>query len=140
MKETKDRKRLTDYLRLPYTIEFRQEEAEEGEAPVWFARVVELPGCMTEGDSLEEAARMIQDAMAAWIEVALERGLPIPEPRSTEDYSGRFVVRLPKSLHRELVAAARREGVSLNQWVNYLLSRAIDAEKSSPEARPLQAK
>ncbi len=71
---------LDDILKLPYTTEFRREEAEYGEEPPWFARVVELPGCMTEGDSLEEAATMIRDAMTAWIAVALEDGRPIPEP------------------------------------------------------------
>ncbi len=78
-------------------------------------RVVELPGCIIEGDTLEEAAEMIQDAMASWIEVALEDGRPIPLPKPSEAYSGKFVVRLPPSLHRDAAEAARREGVSLNQ-------------------------
>lgn len=116
------RKTLNDYLALPYTIEFRRESEEE--QTVWFARVVELPGCMTEGDSLEEAAAMIQDALAAWIEVALDTGRYIPEPKTTGEYSGKFVVRIPKSLHRAVVEAADRDGVSLNQWVSVVLSRA----------------
>ncbi len=118
------KKRLNSYLRLPYTIEFRREEPENGEGETWFARVVELPGCMTEADTVEEAAEMIQDAMAAWIEVALGEGRSIPMPRTAEDYSGKFVIRLPKSLHRDLVEAARRDGVSLNQWVSVVLGRA----------------
>jgi len=130
-------KSLADYLKLPYTIELRPEEPEADEAPVWFARAVELPGCMTEGDTPEEALNMIQDAMAAWIEVALENDRPIPEPRPSEDYSGKFVVRVPKSLHRELVEAAHREGVSLNQWINVALSRAVGvaAAHTSPQDR-----
>lgn len=40
----------------------------------WFVRVVELPGCISEGDSPAEAIEMIQDAMAAWLEIALEDG------------------------------------------------------------------
>ncbi len=121
------KKRLDGYLYLPYTIEFHREES-EGEDSTWFARVVELPGCMTEGDTLEEAAVMIQDAMSAWIEVALKDGRPIPEPRRAESYSGKFIVRLPPSLHRDVAEAAQREGVSLNQWVNVALSRAVGSE------------
>ena len=119
---------LSDYLKLPYTIEFRREVTDEAEGETWFARVVELPGCMTEGDTLEEAAALIKDAMAAWIEVALEDKRPIPEPKAADEYSGKFVVRLPKTLHRDIADIARREGVSLNQWVTVVLSRATGSE------------
>lgn len=108
------------YLALPYTIEIIQEDAE-----IWFARVKELPGCMTEGDSAQEAAEMILDAKKAWIEVALEDGQPIPEPRPVEDYSGKFVVRVSKSLHRDLTQEAERQGVSLNQFINTELARSV---------------
>jgi antitoxin HicB len=114
------RKDLKYYLSLPYTIQItREDEA------TWFARVVELPGCMTEGDTPEEAADMIQDALAAWLEVALEDGLPIPEPQKAEAYSGRFVVRVPRTLHQQLVEAAEQEGVSLNQLINVTLAGRI---------------
>jgi predicted RNase H-like HicB family nuclease len=70
-------KTVEEYLRLPYTIQLRQYE--DG---TFFAEVAELPGCMTEADTAEEAVEMIRDAMAGWIEVALSEGLPIPS-RST---------------------------------------------------------
>jgi len=108
------------YMNLPYTIEL-QRDPEEG----WFVRVRELRGCISQGDTAEEALAMIQDAMLAWLEIALKDGLPIPEPQSEEDYSGKFVVRVPRSLHRDLVENARREGVSLNQYINVVLARAI---------------
>ena len=108
------------YVNLPYTIEL-QHDQEEG----WFVRVKELRGCTSQGDTAEEALNMIQDAMLAWLEVALEDGLPIPEPRPEEGYSGKFVVRVPRSLHRELVEQAEREGVSLNQYINVVLARAV---------------
>ena len=124
------KKSLSDYLSLPYTIEFRREEPDSDGVAAWFARVIELPGCMTEGDTLEEAAEMIQDAMAAWIEVALKEKRPIPEPKPAEEYSGKFVVRLPKSLHRDLVKTAQHEGVSLNQWINVALSRIVGSTQT----------
>lgn len=91
----------------------------------WFARIVEFPGCMTEGDTQEEALRELDDAMAAWLETKLEDGDTIPEPATAEAYSGKFVVRVPKSLHRDLTRRAEIEGVSLNQLVLTALARAV---------------
>ena len=113
-------KDLAYYLALPYTIELiREEDA------TWFARVVELPGCLSAGDSAEDAAAMIQDAMAGWIELALEDGRNVPEPKPREEFSGKFVVRVPRSLHRDLVEAATKEQVSLNQYIATELARAV---------------
>ncbi|MCX7779648.1 MAG: type II toxin-antitoxin system HicB family antitoxin [Negativicutes bacterium] len=115
------KKELEYYLSLPYRFEIIP--AEEG----GFVGVVpELPGCITQGETLEDTVRMINDAMRAWIECALEEGITIPEPvNSEEDYSGKFVVRVPKSLHRDLVRKAKEENVSLNQLTAYLLSSGI---------------
>lgn len=121
-------KTVEDYLKSPYHIEIIRDEDEEN--PGWVARVVELSGCITQGDSFEELGEMIEDAMRGWIGVALEEGMPIPGPAPDEDYSGKFVVRLPRSLHRQLVETAEREGVSLNQFVNVALARAV--ERTSP--------
>lgn len=113
-------KTIEYYLQLPYTIELVPEP--DGS---WFVAVKELPGCMSGGDTPEEAIEMIQDAMRGWLEVSLEDGDPIPEPRELDAYSGKFVVRVPRSLHRELVEAAEEEGVSLNQYINVALARAV---------------
>jgi antitoxin HicB len=126
-------KTVEDYLRLPYTIQLRQYE--DG---TFFADVAELPGCMTEADTAEEALEMVRDAMAGWIEVALSEGLPIPEPAAESEYSGRFLVRAPKSLHRDLVERARAEGGSLNQFVVTTLSRALGG-RVGRSRRPLAA-
>lgn len=112
------------YLNLPYTIEFVHDTS-DAEHPVWFAAVRELRGCMTEADTFDEAARQIRDAMQVWIEDALEDGDVLPEPRREKEFSGKFSVRLPKSLHRDLVRQAEREGVSLNQYVTAVLSSTI---------------
>ena len=114
---------LEEYLKLPYHIEAIYDNDEEN--PGWAARVVELPGCITQGDTFQELGEMIEDAMRGWIGVALEDGIPIPEPKPDEDYSGKFVVRVPRSLHRQLAEAAEREGVSLNQFINVALGVAV---------------
>jgi antitoxin HicB len=116
-------KTVDDYLKLPYTIEIFRDETDDTSG--WVARVVELPGCMTQGDSFAELAEMLDDAIRTWIETALADGDPIPEPRPLTDYSGKFVARVPRSLHRELVQAAGRERVSLNAFVTMALSKAV---------------
>ena len=108
------------YLGLPFTIELRQ-DAEEG----WFVHVKEWPGCMSQGDTAEDALADIREVIPLWIETSLKSGYQIPEPRAEEEYSGKFVVRVPRSLHRELVQGADYEGVSLNQFINVVLSKAV---------------
>jgi len=113
-------KDLDYYLNLPYTFEMIWDPDH-----AWFIRVKELPGCMSQGDDPDDAIEMIRDAMRGWIGVALEEGIPVPEPQPDEDYSGKFVVRVPRSLHRQLAEAAEREGVSLNQFINVALGIAV---------------
>ncbi len=118
---------VDDYLALPYTIEVIRDEGKGYRG--WFAKVAELPGCMTQADDFAELSEMIKDAMTAWIETALEDGEDIPLPRTVEDYSGKFVVRIPKSLHKDLVELASREGVSLNTFVNVALGQTAGQKK-----------
>lgn len=121
--------KVEDYLALPYTIEVVKDEGDDYSG--WFARVVELPGCMTQADNFTELSEMIREAMTVWLESALEDGETIPMPRSVEDYSGRFVIRIPKSLHKELVEVAEREGVSLNTYVNVALGKTVGQERKT---------
>ena len=114
------KKNIEYYLRLPYTRELIP-DPEGG----WFVRIKELPGCISQGETTEEAIEMIEDAMRGWLEVTLEDGESIPEPRVEEDYSGKFNTRVPKSLHRKLVEAAEQDGVSLNQWISTALAEAV---------------
>jgi antitoxin HicB len=127
-------KKLEEYLKLPYTIEIIQDFNEEN--PGWVARVVELPGCFTESDTFEGLQAMLEDAMRLWIATALEDGLPIPEPRDLDSYSGKFIVRVPKSLHRQLAEQAQREDISLNQYVSTVLAKAVGATEARATTIP----
>lgn len=110
------------YMSLPYTVLLKA--SPDGGYGV---SIAELPGCISQGETIDEAIRMIEDAKLCWLETALEEGHEIPEPAGVggEDYSGKFVVRVPKSLHRDLVRKAKEENVSLNQLTTYLLSSSI---------------
>jgi predicted RNase H-like HicB family nuclease len=57
------------------------------EDAAFIAEVPELPGCMAHGESQDDALRHVQEAMAAWIEVAREIGRSIPEPRGRLMYA-----------------------------------------------------
>src|SRR5919197_2523688 len=107
---------IEQILELPYTISLTPDSDDEGRHG-WVAEVEELPGCMTQVHDLADLESGIRDAMTGWLSIALEDGRPIPMPRALASHSGRFLVRLPKSLHAELAHEAEQEGVSLNQFV-----------------------
>ncbi|MGN0950440.1 MAG: type II toxin-antitoxin system HicB family antitoxin [Mitsuokella sp.] len=112
-------KNIDYYLSLPY----RTEIYEDPEVGGYTVAIPELPGCLSCGETIDEAMKNIKDAKKAWLEAALEDGYPIPEPTKIESYSGQFKLRLPKSLHKKLAERAKREGISLNQYCVYLLSQ-----------------
>lgn len=114
---------LNDYLALPYHIELVRDR-DEGGNQGWVAEVEELPGCISQGTTPQEAVIHVQDAMKAWLSVALEDGDPIPTPRG-ERYSGKFLLRIPTTLHAELATEASRESVSLNTFAATTLAAAI---------------
>lgn len=112
--------RISEIVRRSYTREFTPNA--DG---TWFAKIVEFPGCITQGDSIAETMANLEDAMVGWIAVHLEDGDPIPDPIDDAAFSGKFLVRVSKSLHRALARRAEIEGVSLNQLVNTQLARAV---------------
>ncbi len=112
-------KTLEEYLAMPYRMEIVEDRDEGG----FVVSYPELPGCISSGETLERAIENARDAKRAWLDAALEDGLPISEPGSLNDYSGQFKLRLPRSLHRALAERSRLEGVSMNQYCVYLLSR-----------------
>lgn len=81
------------------------------------AEILEFPGCLAEGDSAAEAYEALEAVAESWIEATLESGLAIPEPSENYEFSGKLVLRLPKSMHKKASIAADRDGVSLNQFI-----------------------
>ena len=112
-------KTLNDYLALSYRMEIVKGSDEGG----FVASYPDLPGCITCGETEEEALKNALDAKKAWLEAALEENIEIPEPDSLEAYSGQFKLRLPRSLHRALAEHSQREGISMNQYCVYLLAK-----------------
>ena len=114
---------LEHYLQLPYRVEVYPDDAGNG----YTAVIPDLPGCISGGDTPQEALASIEEAKRLWLEVAVTDGDPIPEPAPVvvEKFSGKFLVRAPRSLHRRLIKRAEAEGVSLNQLVVSILSESM---------------
>ncbi len=101
-----------------YPIEVFWSEEDEG----YIAIVPDLPGCSAWGETEEMALHEVQDAIQAWLKAAKKAKREIPMPSLEANFSGKFVARVPKRLHAELSRRAKSEGVSLNQYVLFLLS------------------
>lgn len=112
-------KTINEYMKLPYKMEIVEDTIDGG----YVISFPELRGCISYGDTIEEAIQMGNDAKLAWFEASLKEGYPIPEPGGNGAYSGQFKLRLPKSLHRELAEHAKLEGISMNQYCLYLLAK-----------------
>ncbi len=116
------KKTIDYYLSLPYRIEIIPDTAEGG----YTACFPDLPGCITCSETMDGIIQNAQDAKKAWLEAALAEGIEISEPSEDDSltkYSGQFKLRLPKSLHRLLSVHAKEEGISMNQYCIYLLTR-----------------
>ena len=112
-------KTLEEYMKLHYPMEIVEDEDEGG----YVLSFPDLPGCLTIGETIKEAIENSEDAKRQWLKAAIEEGIEIAEPKLNDDYSGQFKLRIPKSLHRSLALNSKKEGISMNQYCLYLLSK-----------------
>jgi antitoxin HicB len=114
--------------------------AANGDGPGWIATVEELPGCQAHGPTPESAAAGMGDAVERWVREARAAGREVPPPGAAAAHSGKLLVRMPRSLHAELVRASDREGTSLNAYIVAALSASVawrrPGEQGSPAAAP----
>ena len=80
------------------------------------------PGCVADGETIDEAIAEARDAFNAWTMAEMEDKGDLPAPKT---YSGQFVQRIPKTLHMRLAKRAAREEVCLNQLAATLLARGL---------------
>lgn len=117
-----------------YPLEIRRLTKDEGGG--FLATFPDLPGCMADGETQEEAIADARGAFDSWMAAHVAEGRPIPEPRQGVTASGRFVTRLPKTLHSQLAAQAQREGTSINTLVVAYISAGL----AGHEARTVRTK
>jgi antitoxin HicB len=113
---------VTHYMGLPYTIILKRDD--EGD---FVCRVEELKGCTAHGKTEIEALGRLKEAQQLWILDCLESGDPVPAPKEEKElpFSGRWVQRVARSLHKALTDRAKREGVSLNHLVSEILAKSV---------------
>jgi antitoxin HicB len=121
--------------RIDYPFEIHPLSKEEGGG--YSITFPDLPGCCSDGSTAEEAINNGRDALASWLAVAREFGDKIPNPFS--GISGRFVQRVPRSLHAQLIARAKIEGVSLNTLVVSIVSQGLGQRQAELVKDPSSA-
>lgn len=113
--------KLQHYMNLNYPSQITK--IDEADGGGFLIEVPMLKGCMSDGKTVEEAYNNLEEAKKEWFTYMLENNLVIPEPAETA-YSGRFMVRIPKTLHKIITEQSKREGLSLNQYVSNVLAYA----------------
>lgn len=111
-----------------YPFEVRPLTKEEGGG--YLISFPDFSECISDGETPEEAIRNGMDALAEMIAALEDIGLPVPAPGSGGSYSGKFIQRVPKSLHARLAARARQEGVSMNALVTTFLAESLGAREA----------
>jgi antitoxin HicB len=105
-----------------YPIEIRPLTVDEGGG--FLATFPDLPGCMADGETPEEAIADARGAFDCWMDAHITDGRPAPTP-GIANASGKFVQRLPRSIHSRLQHQANAEGVSLNHLVTAYISEGL---------------
>jgi predicted RNase H-like HicB family nuclease len=88
----------------------------------------EFVGLSAFGDTPEKALKEAKIALELFIQTYQEKGIPLPEPETAQNYSGQIRLRLPKSLHAESARKAREDGISLNQWLCQAAQAKVSGE------------
>jgi antitoxin HicB len=110
-----------EYLKRPYARILRPES--DGS---FGAEILEFPGCFAVGDTGSEALQNLENVAESWILGVLAKKERIPEPlQEKEAFSGKLVLRLPRSLHKKAAFAAEQERVSLNQFISACVAEAV---------------
>ena len=106
-----------------YPFEIRPLSAAEGGG--FLISYPDFSECLSDGDTIEEAIANGRDALRATIAALQAKGLAVPAPNSGGVASGRFVARVPKTIHAQLATRAKAEGVSLNALVLAFLAEGL---------------
>ncbi len=121
-------KSLESYLNADYPFTVRPDTDDGG----YIVEFPDLRYCVGTGDTVDEAIADAMTAKSEWIKASYEDRITIPEPQSNEEYNGRISLRIPKSLHRHIIEAAKNEGVSANQFLSHLISLGMGNRMRQP--------
>jgi antitoxin HicB len=120
--------KLTDY-----PFEVRPLSTEEGGG--YLISFPDFAECISDGESVDEAIENGRDALNSTIAALKSKKLPVPAPNSGGVASGKFVARVPKTVHAQLATRARAEGVSLNALVLTFIAQGLGGSGSKARAK-----
>ena len=106
-----------------YPFEIRPLSEEEGGG--YLISFPDFSECISDGNTIAEAIENGMDALQETIAALESLNMPVPEPGSESSYSGKFIQRVPKSIHARLVMRAKQEGVSMNSLVTSILAESL---------------
>jgi predicted HicB family RNase H-like nuclease len=93
----------------------------DDDADIFHGEIIDLRDVITfEGETVEELKQAFKDSVEDYLEFCAERGEDPEKP-----FSGKFVVRVEPELHKIMTIEARKEGKSLNSWVNDALTKVL---------------
>lgn len=120
--------KLTDF-----PFEVRPLTSEEGGG--YLISFPDFAECISDGETVEEAMENGRDALKATIAALKAKKLSVPAPNSGGVASGKFVARVPKTVHAQLATRARAEGVSLNSLVLTFITQGLGGSGSKVRAK-----
>ena len=106
-----------------YPFEIRPLSEEDGGG--YLISFPDFSECISDGNTIAEAIENGMDALQETIAALESLNMPVPEPGSESSYSGKFIQRVPKSIHARLVMRAKQEGVSMNSLVTSILAESL---------------
>jgi len=125
MRKKEDVKKMLDYyLKLNYKTEIIPIPKKEGGG--FEASIPQLGryAFVGQGETPQEALEDLHETKKEYFEEFIEKGIKIPEPEEEKkEFRGEVLVRMPKFVHKELYMAAKENGISLNQYINILLTK-----------------
>jgi len=124
-------KSLKELLALNYTIEIEAIPVVEGGGYCASIPILGKTACRGDGESIEEAVESLNSIkeylFAKWLRNGVS--IPLPQESTIDEVSGRFLLRIPKELHFDLIRRARENETTLNQYCVYLLSKSFSIER-----------
>ena len=120
--------KLTDY-----PFEVRPLSAEEGGG--FLISFPDFAECISDGETVDEAIENGRDALKATVAALKAKKMSVPAPNSGGVASGKFVARVPKTVHAQLATRARAEGVSLNALVLTFIAQGLGTSGAKTRAK-----
>jgi predicted RNase H-like HicB family nuclease len=124
-KQKKARPRMRELLALPYSRVLMP-----ADGGGYSAEILEFPGCSAQASTPSEAYARLERAAEKWLADWLDQGKAAPPPLMNSKTSGRFALRLPRSLYVRASRAAARESVSLNQYIASAVAERVGASST----------